>query len=252
MADTNEVGASVAPEINTEVTQQSNTTNTETQNSETIQAAQPKTREERLFTRDELAKITNAEKQKAYEQAKKEVEQKYQTQEQSQYADRQVNANMGNIAVPQTSELQLRQLIQEENVRLNQDAKAQEAVNDFVTKMSATAEKNPDFENAVSKIELNKIPQIIHLANKMNNTGEIFYELAKNPEKLASLVSISKISMPLAEERMVALAASIEQNNRAADPGISKPLSKINYSNTTTDNGNMTIKDLKKQDWLKA
>jgi hypothetical protein len=121
-------------------------------------------------------------------------------------------------------------------------------------KMGKGSELFEDFNEVIAPFRPEQFPNTVMLVAEMENTPEIMYELAKNPEKLVQINSLAERSPEMARLQLKKLADSInanleaKQNNVNAPPPLSRPKS----SSVAMDNGNMSLEDLKKQPWLRA
>src|SRR5690606_40554862 len=60
-------------------------------------------------------------------------------------------------------------------------------------------------------------PQIVFLANQVDNTPEVIYELSKKPGKLAELQKLLEHSPQLARKQMINLSQSIKNNRERSE-----------------------------------
>src|ERR1019366_5381254 len=68
-----------------------------------------------------------------------------------------------------------------------QDQEARRIVGEFSNKIEAGKSRYPDLDKQVANVGLEKIPHIVHFANRMDNTADVMHELASNPSKIGSL-----------------------------------------------------------------
>lgn len=171
--------------------------------------------------------------------------------------------SMGGISQPSHEEL-MRKIASEEahkhfqdlNNKHEQDVHEQnrkQLVSNFVGKIEAAKSKYPDLDKKLAKLPLAKMDHILHMANSMDNTAEIMNDLADNPNKIGNLHAQFSMSPELAYETMGKLSQSIKDNDSASQvKTANEPLSQITPSTVGTDNGSMSVSDLRKQPWLKA
>lgn len=145
------------------------------------------------------------------------------------------------------------QQLQQQAYQEKQEKEATDVVESFVSKIATAKEKYPDFEDKVAKLDLTKMPFLVPLANHMENTVDVMYELANNPLKAHSLHEFARGNPQGAMAAMQQLSASLKQNaNALAAPRANQPLSQIQPSPTGTDNGVRTVSDLRKSDFLRG
>lgn len=196
---------------------------------------------EKTFSRDEVAKIVNAEKNKALEKEREKIRSEFTTQQQNQASAKTYTEQEIEGIVHRVAEQRVQQVV------------ANKIVEEFSSKMLAGKSKYPDFEEAVSKLDLTKAPILVQWANSVDNTADIIYDIAKNPAKLVTILALAGHSPDLAFDELKKLSSSIKQNEDALKRQQPKePLSQVQPSNTGVDNGSKTITDLRKEKWLWA
>lgn len=128
------------------------------------------------------------------------------------------------------------------------EAYAQKTVETFIRKVESGKAKYDDYETSVAQLNIPAVPQMVPLLNELDNTDEVLYELAKNTGKYAEVLTLMNSSPALAKSRLEQLSKSITANQKAVSStkSVPEPLSKIKPSLTATDNGEMTISELRK------
>lgn len=113
-----------------------------------------------------------------------------------------------------------------------QQAQAQQVVNSFKAKMEQGKSDYPDFEQKVSKLgNLASIAPIVQLAAGVDNTHDVMYDLADNPQKMTHLLMLSNVNPQLAQDEMHKLAVSIKTNRDAASRQLpNNPLNQLKPS----------------------
>lgn len=205
---------------------------------------------EKLLKQSEVNEIVGHARQTAYEKARREIESQYQAK---QYENTSKVNTIGGMT--QMSEDEVRKIISEESLKQSQMTAAQNVAYRFHQKMQDGSKKYPDFEETIADLrdDLSTMPYIAEWAESLDNTADVMYELAKNPSKLASLQVLAHTSPKIAMKQMKELSGSIKKNEEAKiTPAAPEPLSHIRPSNVGTDNGKMTVRDYKKQPWLRA
>lgn len=215
-----------------------------------VQTQQP-VHQEKVLTQSEVNDLIGRKKAEAYEQGKRE------TLAQLQAQNQQAQATVSSMGGMQQFNPDLRNMVAEEAQRQLQHhaqmAEGNRIANEFTQKMMAAKDKYPDFEQTVSSLDFSKIPQIVKLANQADNTADIMYDLANNPHKIANLLTLANTDDRLAQQGISKLSQSIRQNQAVENQKSSRePLSQMKPSITGTDNGSMTVSDLRKQPWLRG
>ena len=124
---------------------------------------------------------------------------------------------------------------------------AQNIVNKFWNKISPGKEKYQDFEKVTGDIEYGRFPNTVQiLAEHVENSADVLYELGKDRFKMAQLESLSYMSPRDAILQAQRLAQSIKDNETAAKVRLpNEPLSQMRPSINGTDSGQLSIKDLR-------
>lgn len=144
--------------------------------------------------------------------------------------------------------------IQESN-RTSQEQEAQKIASEFFTKIEAGKSNLPDFDKVMADIDLRSIPYHVTLANMVDNTADVMYELAKNPSKIGAIENLINIDIragrqpKLALSEIKRLSQSIKDNQQAAKfKSPNEPLSQMRPSNAGTDNrGALSVSDYKRK-----
>ncbi len=130
---------------------------------------------------------------------------------------------------------------------------AQQVISEFNRKMSMNSDKYPDLQQRVANLDLAKMPEIVELATKVDNTADVMHDLATNPMKIGNLLSVWQRNPKLAEEEIQRLSGSIKQNQDAQNTkSAPEPLDQIRTSPTSSDSGKMGISDFQNQPWLRG
>lgn len=211
---------------------------------------------EKMVKQSDVDKAVKHAKHVAYEQGRKETLMQLQSQQPDNNpiapAVNNVPSNLGGMQ-GMTPE-QVQQMIAEHEQKQAQQYHAHQIANEFLAKLETGKDKYPDFDKTVESLELSTIPQVVQLANMVDNTSDVMYELGKNPHKVASLLALTQIGNgKLAVSEMQRLSQSIKQNQQALQQPIPpEPLSQLRPSNVGTDNGVPSIRDLRKQPYLRV
>ena len=202
---------------------------------------------EKLFTQSELDKIVGRNREefrdKYYNQGKQDALSDYNRQSNQQ--------NLGGIA--QQSPEEIERIVEQKIKERSQAEAANTIAQDFIGKMQTGKDKYSDFEETVASLNLPAHPHVIYWANSLDNTVDVVYDIAKHPEKFASILMLAQTAPELARRKMQELSQSITKNAEASkQPHVNEPLSQLKPSTIGTDNGSMTVRDLRRQSWMKA
>lgn len=211
--------------------------------------------DERTFKQSEVNDIVGRAKHEAVDRYRRDQTQQYQPTQ--QYSQPQVvpqNPHYVGMSPEEVKRLTAEEIQRSRNEwvaeahRSAQEQEAQRIATDFFTKLEAGKGKFNDFDKVIKEVEFAAIPNIVHLANQVDNTAEVMYELANNPAKIASIHQLVSISPKLALSEMMRLSQSIKDNEQAANyRSPNEPLSQLRPSNTSTGNGALTVSDFRKK-----
>lgn len=218
--------------------------------------------EERRFNQSDVDSIVKRVKHEAVDTYRR------QQSEQPQYAQQKYGetAQSSQLYGQQTSnptqfdDTRYRQIAAEEAQRLRdqwlQDAQtktqedyAQRTVSNFFTKINTGKEKYQDFDKVTADIEYGRFPNVVQLlAEHVDNSSGVLYELGKDRIKMANLEVLAEKSPRDAIVQAQRLSQSIRDNEAAGSTHFpNEPLSQMKPTNTGTDSGQLTIADFRKK-----
>lgn len=135
---------------------------------------------------------------------------------------------------------------QAEALKAQQEAEGKRIMQEIHGKVTEAAQRIPDFEDVTSKVDWREIPEVLHYANQSGvATGDVLYDLAKNPSKIATLRSLPP---GLALNEIRKLSNSIQTNMAATQTNAPpEPLGQTKPSNVGVGNdGKLTVRDYKR------
>lgn len=211
------------------------------------------------LARDVVSKIVERERKKAYEKGQKEALMQLQEQQAQQQAapaqapamQQQGQQTLGGMQ--QVSPADIERMIAEKAPQLLHDhvqnLKNEHTINSFVSKMQAAEQKYPGLEAKLNELDYTSMAPLVHLANDMENTGEIMKELVDNPMKLGNMMALAQMQPGLAKRQMAELSNSIKTNQQALaeEKQAQDPMSQLKPSSSAgMDNGTMSVTDFRK------
>ena len=170
-----------------------------------VEPAEPKPK---MYTKDEVAKIANAEKLKAYEKAKTEFDEKV--------------AKMAAF-----NEENLDKAVKKRFDEFETEKGVQGMLMSFGNKVKTAEQNHPDFVEKVQKLTLSEDQKarLILLAETagIDNAGEVLYELASNPDAFSKLNGNWINQVELAKDQLHKMSKEIKEreklsNSRKSDP----------------------------------
>lgn len=219
---------------------------------------------DKVFTRDQVAKIVNAEKSKAADATRRELEQKHQRDLEQLNASR----NSGNADTSQTGDADaMYQRVQERfNQKMQEDKQHEEqermrahvatVADNYLSKVSQGKSAYDDFDEVTKDFDPAAFPQLTYLLSGIDNAHEVLYDISKNPLKIAGLDRLAEKNPRQAQAELMKLSQSITANKQAQadaqDQNTAEPLDRLSPSRVSGSNGKMSISDLQKQPWLKG
>jgi len=204
--------------------------------------------------------------QEQLNEARQQIEQ-LQAQQGQQAQGQQQGQQMQQGQAPQSPQMspeliqqvmaQLQQKQQEDEAKRHQEQIEQEVnqvAQQYFGKMAQGKDMFEDFEAITADFNPAEFPQLVFLANQMDNTPAIIYELRKNPGKLADLAVLVEKSPSMARNELSKLSESIKRNDEAKrnlqEP--QDPLSRLKPSPVGADNGTKNVRDFKAASYLKG
>lgn len=199
--------------------------------------------------------------QEQLDAAKQQIEQLQSQQGQQQAPIAQQAPPQQQGVDPQAIQQQVMQLMQqkmqEDEQRRHQEQLEQEVnqvAQQYFGKMAQGKDLYDDFEAITADFNPAEFPQLVFLANQLDNTPAIIYELRKNPAKLAQLATLVRESPGIARSELAALSQSIKRNDDAKR-GLQEaqnPLNRLKPSPVGTDSGVKTVRDYKNASFLRG
>ena len=220
-----------------------------------------KAEEEKKLTQSEVNKIVGGVKVDAYERGRRETEAQYRTEQPAHEVHQKSAAeNSHQDDKISLSKSELGQFIRDQSVLQAKESQDIQSANQFMSKMSGGSQKHQDFDELMGEegLNINDLPMsFINLANSMDNTADMMYELAKNPTKFVSVLALSSTNQKLAYKEFVKLSDSVKRNEEALETAknskTNEPLDQVTPSRTGTDDGELkTVSDFKRQPWLRG
>lgn len=221
--------------------------------------------EEKMIPQSRVDQLMHERTRAVMEKTRQETIAEFQQQQQAQQQMPQQQAQQPNMgAQQQLSQADIQRMIaegihskqQEQIAQAQRQAQEQEGMRvaqEYHAQIEAGKSKYPDYDEVTKKIDVRKMPHIAALAHATGNAADMIYELGKNPSKIGTLTSLAYINPDLAQSESNDLVRSIHQNQAGvAAKTAADPLSQLQPSTVGMDNGSMSLRDLKKQPWLRG
>lgn len=212
---------------------------------------------EKLLPQSEVNKIVQREKLGAAQKAKREAEEEYlqkleaikqQQGQRNETVSRDVDADRIYQQVQEkfNTEMQQRQVQQ----------KMTDIANSYISKMEQGKSSYQDFDEITKDFDPTAFPQLVYLVAGIDNAADIIYDLARNPSKVVTLDTLAQKSPKLAQAELQRLSRSIADNKQAStdanNQSVAAPLDSLRPSRVSGSNGEMNIRDLRNQPWLRG
>jgi len=165
-----------------------------------------------------------------------------------------VNNVIPDVVHNNFSEDQIKKLIAEEAARKATVDEDNKVANQFVAKLQEAKAKYADFDQTAQELQIGKVPMnIIRVLNTVDNIGDVLHDISNRfPEKFTEIINTASWSPELAKKALSKISKSIKVNEEAKKGDVSPPLSQDKPTISGADNGKLTIRDLKKQPWLRG
>lgn len=172
---------------------------------------------EKMLSQDEVNRLVGREKAAAAEKARRQVE--------AEYAERSTQSNsapkVDNEKIVEEVERRLKTQLEQEQEEAQQQQLAEEwrkVVSNYNNKLAETAKSGDydDYDEVVRGIDHSKYDMVVWGATNLDNTGDIVYELAKNPAKAVNLETLGRHDQKAFERELKKLSDSIKANKEAA------------------------------------
>lgn len=219
--------------------------------------AMPVEPEQKLYNDVQVNDIVKREKARASERARAELEAKH-AAELEKLRGEAMNSNSVDpsrlkeeVLKDLYDDLEKRQRDAEDQER---KAQLQHLADQYHLKMGKKPDHLEDFDEIMADFNPADFSATAMLAAGFDNVPEIMHELASNPTKLAQIDNLAMKSPLLAKKELERLSKSIKANLEAKQSNVSAPapLSRTKSSNVGADNGQMTLKDLKRSPLLRG
>jgi len=210
------------------------------------------------LARDVVSKIVERERKKAYEKGQKDALMQSQQEPvpqapQASQPAMQPQGQQSLGGMQQLSPADIERMIAEKAPQLLhehvQNLKNEHTINSFVSKMQAAEQKHPGLEAKLNELDYSQMAPLVHLANDMENTGDIMKELVDNPMKLANMMALAQMQPGIAKRQMMELSNSIKTNQEALaqEKQAQDPMAQLKPSSSAgMDNGTMSVTDFRK------
>lgn len=248
-----------------EMTEQTLDTNSGNQNnSPAPTASQPavshETQAEKMLSQKEVNELVGRTKNEAYERGKRDAVATNQQPAQAQPIAPQPTAQMQSMGgMAQPTENDIDKLIDQRLAQKEQANAIRNFSMNLEQKILQGHQKYSDYDSVLRDINLPELaktnPNFIYMLGNVDNVHDVLKDLHSNPQNLSTLMQLAQhpATQSMAMNKLQSLATSIKTNEAAAAQKTpNEPLSQIKPSTTGTDNGSLAIRDLKKQDWLRA
>lgn len=230
------------------------------------EATQPKV--EKTYTVSEVDKIIGKKKAEAYERGRRDLIDEYQRQkvgtDPAQAVPQQPPAQSQQAPVTQSPDVadvirrEIATQLTSHIEQVRQHDYTSRVKGEFLNKVQGGVERyGAEYEDFLLDLGLDKVnPQIIDVLNSIDNTAEVLQDFRQNEHKFTDLLGALREAPHLAYRKVRNLSTSIKNNQAGSQQrNANEPIAQIKPSvNPVGDNGSeskMSVKDFKKQAWLR-
>lgn len=207
--------------------------------------------QEKMIPASQASKIAARESKQAAEKVRREMQAEFDKRQVQEQIEKPA-LSMGGM--PQMTDEQLQERIFAAAQKMSTQMTANKMAQDFESKIKAEIEADPDFGDLYDALNIEAHPELVIWMNGMDNSAKVVKDLATNPTKFANILMLAKSGMgALAQRELIKLSDSIKTNLTAqAQPKVKEPLDQLSPSSVGIDNGEMSVGDYMKQDWLRG
>lgn len=209
---------------------------------------------EEMLNKEVVSKIVAREREKAFEKGKREAMMELQQQQAQQQQAQQPQQQAPQLGgMPQQSQADIERMIAERMPQALSEhvnkMRSEQMAESFVNKMQAAELRHPGLESKLNELDYGTMLPLIHMANDMENTGDVMKELVDNPMKMGNLLALAHAQPKLAMKAMHDLSNSIKTNQEALEQEkqARDPMSQLKPSTSAgMDNSTMSVSDFRK------
>lgn len=143
---------------------------------------------------------------------------------------------------------EVRRMHSEEQEKQQQKAleeNARKLFNELSQKVENAKGRYSDYDEVTKVLNVQEIPEILAYANEADNAGDILYDLAKNPSKIATLRGLPP---HLAISEVHRLSNSIKTNQKGAQESPhTPPIQQLKPTSVNHGDAPLTLKDFKRK-----
>jgi hypothetical protein len=212
---------------------------------------------EKTLLQSEVNAIVGRAKADAADKARRQAEVEFQQKLQELEAQKAMQEQRGEDTTDVNVDLvyqQVQERMQQEMQQKQLEDHMRQVADSYESKMATGKESYEDFDDVVKEFNPADFPQIVYLVHGIDNAADIVYELSKNPQKLATIDYLSQRSPDTARRELQKMGQSIATNRQALAEEVqtSSPLDRIQPTNRTGNNGQLSVSDLRNQPWLRG
>lgn len=209
---------------------------------------------EKMVPQSEVNKLVGGAKQKGYDRAQEELR-NLQAQQAHQQQQVKQAPSLGGIDQTQVQEIvkQQMQALQQQQYEQQQqqyyNSEASRILQEMGPKTEDAKGRYSDYEDTLGSVDnFRAAPDMWQYANMVDNGGDVLYDIAKNPSKIATIRQLAAIDPNYAATEIQRLSNSIKQNQNGANSNVApEPLRQVKSSNVGVgDGGPKSIADFKK------
>lgn len=157
--------------------------------------------------------------------------------------------SMGGMAVPVDAEAIRQQVMADLKAEFQQHSEARAAADldneakriagEYHAKMKTGRDKYEDFDEIMADFNPQAFPNLVYLANQLDNTPDVMRELMQNPQKWSTVAVLSERDPEAAQKYLGRISQSIKTNElaKAQEKDVAPPLSRLSSSTTGQDTG---------------
>ena len=219
------------------------------------QAAAPQ--QEKMLPQSEVNKIVGAAKVQAEQRGREQAAMEHQAQMEALNKSQQQHQQAG------LQQIDTNAMYQQFQERINADMKQKQleaeiaqVAHAYIGHTDKARQTYDDFDEITKDFDPAAFPQLVYLVSGIPNGGDVIYDLAKNPMKLAAIDRLAEKNPKQAQAELAKLSASISTNQQATTEAngqsVNAPLDRLQPSRQSGSSDKPSIRDLRSQPWLRG
>lgn len=199
---------------------------------------------EKMVPQSDVNRVVVAAKREAYERAMRDAKAQETSQPEAvmpnETAPVETQATVPGIDINALATQVASQMSEQQRLQ-NEQRDQQNMIMELAPKIKDAKARYQDFDDVVQKSDIANIPEVVSYSNIVDNSGDVVYEMAKSPQKIATFLGLANRSPQLAASYIQELSGNIKANAGSTNNiAPSQPLDSLSPSNVGSNDGDAT------------